>query len=148
MIYLFNMQLENNLVQYYKDQVKNLKMLHKTLVNANLINDQFAVGAINTTISAHKLVDLVQDVFDIDISEKNRSNTHVYARKAAAFILKKYTKLSLNEIAPLIGVKDHTTVIYNVKKASDMIDTEDWYKDKITIIEKEIEIYGTFVSQF
>jgi len=142
------MQLENNLVQYYKDQVKSLRILHKTLMNANLIHDQFAVGSVNTTITAHKLVDLVQDVFDIDITEKNRRNTHVYARKAAAYILKKYTKLSLIEIAPLIGVKDHTTVIYNVKKASDMIDTEDWYKNKMDEIEDEIKKYSIFVSQF
>ena len=142
------MQLENNLVQYYKDQVKNLKILHKTLVNANMIHDQFAVGSINSTIKAHKLVDLVQDIFDVDISEKNRGKTHVFARKAAAYILKKYTKLSLKEIAPLIGVLDHTTVIYNIKTASDMIDTEDWYKEKVELIEKEIENYGIFVSQF
>jgi chromosomal replication initiation ATPase DnaA len=142
------MQLENNLVQYYKDQVKNLKILHKTLVNANMIHDQFAVGSINSSIKAHKLVDLVQDIFDVDISEKNRGKTHVFARKAAAYILKKYTKLSLKEIAPLIGVLDHTTVIYNIKTASDMIDTEDWYKEKVELIEKEIENYGIFVSQF
>lgn len=142
------MQLENNLVQYYKDQVKSIKILHKTLVNANLIHDQFAVGSVNSTITAHKLVDLVQDIFDIDISEKNRGKSHVFARKAAAYILKKYTKLSLKEIAPLIGVVDHTTVMYNVKTACDMIDTEDWYKNKIEEIEKEIENYGIFVSQF
>lgn len=141
------MQLENNLVQYYKDQVRNLKTLHKTLVNANLIHDQFAVGSINTTISARKLVELVGDMFDLDILEKNRSKKHTIARKMAAYILKKYTRLSLQEIAPLIGVVDHTTVIYNVKTASDYIDTDEWFKEKIEEIEKEIENYSIFVGQ-
>jgi chromosomal replication initiation ATPase DnaA len=141
------MQLENNIVQYYKDQVKNLKILHKTLVNANLIDDQFAVGSVHSTIKAHKLVDLVQDVFDIDITEKNRGKTHVFARKAAAYILRKYSSYSLKEIAPMIGVHDHTTVIYNIKTACDLIDTDDLYREKIKIIEQEIENYGIFVGQ-
>lgn len=141
------MQLENNLVQYYKDQVRNLKVLHKTLVNANLINDEFAIGAINTTITARKLVELVGDIFDLDILEKNRSKKHTIARKIAAYILKKYTRLSLQEIAPLIGVVDHTTVIYNVKTACDYIDTDDWFKNKVEEVEREIENFSIFTGQ-
>ncbi len=141
------MQLENNLVQYYKDQVRNLKVLHKTLVNANLINDEFAIGAINTTITARKLVELVGDIFDLDILEKNRSKKHTIARKIAAYILKKYTRLSLQEIAPLIGVVDHTTVIYNVKTACDYIETDDWFKNKVEEVEKEIENFSIFTGQ-
>lgn len=141
------MQLENNLVQYYKDQVRNLKVLHKTLVNANLINDEFAIGAINTTITARKLVELVGDIFDLDILEKNRSKKHTIARKIAAYILKKYTRLSLQEIAPLIGVVDHTTVIYNVKTACDNIETDDWFKNKVEEVEKEIENFSIFTGQ-
>lgn len=141
------MQLENNLVQYYKDQVRNLKVLHKTLVNANLINDEFAIGAINTTITARKLVELVGDIFDLDILEKNRSKKHTIARKIAAYILKKYTRLSLQEIAPLIGVIDHTTVIYNVKTACDYIETDDWFKNKVEEVEKEIENFSIFTGQ-
>jgi len=141
------MQLENNLVQYYKDQVRNLKNLHKTLVSANLIHDQFAVGSINTTISARKLVELVGDMFDLDILEKNRSKKHTIARKIAAYILRKYTRLSLQEIAPLIGVIDHGTVIYNVKTACDYIETDDWFKEKVQEVEQEIENYSIFVGQ-
>lgn len=141
------MQLENNLVQYYKDQVRNLKVLHKTLVNAKLINDEFAIGAINTTITARKLVELVGDIFDLDILEKNRSKKHTIARKIAAYILKKYTRLSLQEIAPLIGVVDHTTVIYNVKTACDYIETDDWFKNKVEEVEKEIENFSIFTGQ-
>lgn len=141
------MQIENNLVQYYKDQVRSLKVLHKTLVNANLIHDEFAIGAINTTITARKLVELVGDVFDLDILEKNRSKKHTIARKIAAYILKKYTRLSLQEIAPLIGVVDHTTVIYNVKTACDYIDTDDWFKNKVEEVEREIENFSIFTGQ-
>lgn len=141
------MQLENNLVQYYKDQVRNLKVLHRTLVNANLIHDQFAIGSSNTTISTRKLVELVGDMFDLDILEKNRSKKHTIARKIAAYILKKYTRLSLQEIAPLIGVVDHTTVIYNIKTACDYIDTDEWFKQKVEDVEREIENYSIFVGQ-
>jgi hypothetical protein len=61
-------------------------------------------------------------------------------------ILKKHTSLSLNEIAPYIGVQDHTTVLYNVSTAKDLMLTEDWYKNKIDEIESEIKKYNTFVQ--
>ena len=70
----------------------------------------------------------------------------VFARKAAAYILKTHTSLSLKEIAPYIGVSDHTTVLYNVSTARDLMLTEEWYKNKIDEIEDEIKKYHTFVN--
>jgi chromosomal replication initiation ATPase DnaA len=93
------------------------------------------------------LVELVQDVFETDIVAKNRKQSTIFARKAAAYILRKYTQLSLNEIAPLIGVGDHTTVIYNIQTASDLMDTEDWYREKLMQIEEDIENYNNFVKK-
>ena len=93
-----------------------------------------------------KLVGLVEDIFDTEVLVKNRLQNTVFARKAAAYILRKHTNLSLSEIAPYIGVKDHTTVLYNVSTAKDLIDTEGWYKNKIDEIENEIKKFNTFVQ--
>ena len=53
----------------------------------------------------------------------------------------------MQEIAPLIGVVDHTTVIYNVKTACDYIETDDWFKNKVEEVEKEIENFSIFTGQ-
>ena len=142
-----NQELKNELVQCYKNNLQNLRQIHRTLVNANIITEDFAVSSGITDIKPHRLVELVQDVFECDIAAKNRKQSTIFARKAAAYILRKYTQLSLNEIAPLIGVGDHTTVIYNIQTASDLMDTEDWYREKILIIEDDIENYNNFVKK-
>ncbi len=141
------MEFNNNLIQCYKDQLRSLRMFHKELVKNNLITDELAIGSISTTIMPHRLVELVEDVFDTNIQIKNRSQSVIFGRKAAAYILKKYTQLSLNEIAKLIGVGDHTTVIYNIKTAENLMETEIWYKEKVDEIEKEIENFSKFVKE-
>jgi chromosomal replication initiation ATPase DnaA len=142
-----NQELRNELVQCYKNNLQNLRILHRTLVNAKIITEDFAVSSGITDIKPNRLVELVQDVFECDILAKNRKQSTIFARKAAAYILRKYTQLSLNEIAPLIGVGDHTTVIYNIQTASDLMDTEDWYREKLMQIEEDIENYNNFVKK-
>jgi len=142
-----NQELRNELVQCYKNNLQNLRILHRTLVNAKIITEDFAVSSGITDIKPNRLVELVQDVFECDIVAKNRKQSTIFARKAAAYILRKYTQLSLNEIAPLIGVGDHTTVIYNIQTASDLMDTEDWYREKLMQIEEDIENYNNFVKK-
>ena len=136
----------NNLIQCYKDQLQSLRMFHKELVKAKLITDDIAIGSFPTSILPHRIVALVEDVFDTNIQIKNRSQSVIFGRKAAAYVLKKYTQLSLNEIAKQIGVGDHTTVIYNIKTAENLIFTEKWYKEKVEEIEKEIESFNNFVK--
>jgi len=122
-------------------------MFHKELVKAKLITDDIAIGSFPTSILPHRIVELVEDVFDTNIQIKNRSQSVIFGRKAAAYVLKKYTQLSLNEIAKQIGVGDHTTVIYNIKTAENLIFTEKWYREKVEEIEKEIESFNNFVKE-
>ena len=137
----------NNLIQCYKDQLQSLRMFHKELVKAKLITDDIAIGSFPTSILPHRIVELVEDVFDTNIQIKNRSQSVIFGRKAAAYVLKKYTQLSLNEIAKQIGVGDHTTVIYNIKTAENLMFTEKWYREKVEEIEKEIESFNNFVKE-
>jgi chromosomal replication initiator protein len=137
--------IETNIIDYYLAQKSNLKKLKDTLVAHNLIERDDRTRN-NNRVTMKNLVGLVEDVFDTDVLAKNRKQNTVFARKAAAYILKKHTSLSLNEIAPYIGVKDHTTVLYNVSTAKDLMVTEDWYKNKINEIENEIKKYNTFVQ--
>jgi chromosomal replication initiation ATPase DnaA len=54
-----------------------------------------------------------------------------FGRKAAAYLLRRYTKLSLKEISQYTGTSDHTTAIHNIKQANNLIETEDWFKTKL-----------------
>lgn len=137
--------IEANIIDYYQSQKKNLRQLKNVLVAYNLI-EKDELNRSNNRVTMKKLVGLVEDVFDTDVLAKNRMQNTVFARKAAAYVLKKHTSLSLKEIAPYIGVKDHTTVLYNVSTAKDLITTEEWYKNKIDDIENEIKKFNTFVQ--
>ena len=137
--------IEANILDYYLAQKSNLKKLKTTLVAHNIL-EKDEVNRGNNRVTMKKLVGLVEDIFDTEVLVKNRLQNTVFARKAAAYILRKHTNLSLSEIAPYIGVKDHTTVLYNVSTAKDLIDTEGWYKNKIDEIENEIKKFNTFVQ--
>jgi hypothetical protein len=70
----------------------------------------------------------------------DRSLKTTFGRKAAAYLLRRYTKLSLKEISGYTGTKDHTTAIHNIKQANNLIETEDWFKNKMKIICQKIEL--------
>lgn len=137
--------IETTIIDFYELQKKNLRHLKNTLVAYNLI-EKDEMNRNNNRVTMKKLVGLVEEVFDTDVLAKNRMQNTIFARKAAAYVLKKHTLLSLKEIAPYIGVKDHTTVLYNVTTAKDLMDTEDWYKNKIDEIENEIKKFNIFVQ--
>jgi chromosomal replication initiator protein len=120
-------------------------MLRRTLIKANLLTED-VTSLTSEKIGAKKLISLIEDVFETSVTATNRQQNTVFARKAAAYILKNHTRLSLSEIAKFIGVKDHTTVIYNVKTASDLMFTEEWYRNKIAEIEDEIKNYNIFTK--
>jgi chromosomal replication initiation ATPase DnaA len=134
--------MNSEIVAYYRHSAEQLKILKKILKKNNLITDEKIIN-----ITPKKLVSLVEDVFECDISLQNRKQTTVFGRQAAAFILKNFTRLSLKEIALEIGVQDHSTVLYSIKKCGDLMVTEEWYRNKIEIIQEEIGKYSNFVSK-
>jgi len=140
-------QLHKNLIQCYKNQLHGMRQFHKTLIEIGLIQNDLIIDKGSTTILIPKLIELVCDIFNEDILIKSRRQNIVFARKAAAYILKKYTSLSLIEIASYIGVNDHTTVLYNIKTAINLMETEEWYLLKIKEIEQNIEDYNIFVQK-
>lgn len=138
-------KLDYSIVDFYNSQKSNLQMLRRTLIKANLLTED-VTSLTSEKISAKKLILLIEDIFETSVTAKNRQQNTIFARKAAAYILKNHTRLSLSEIAKFIGVKDHTTVIYNVKTASDLMFTEEWYRNKIAEIEDEIKNYNIFTK--
>ena len=123
---------------YYAQRNTHIQ-LHEMMSQLGLlgIEDNEPVGA---DIGARSIVKLVDEVFECDVLKKDRSLKTTFGSKAAAYLLRRYTKLSLKEISAYTGTKDHTTAIHNIKQANNLIDTEDWFKDKMKKICKKIEI--------
>jgi len=93
-----------------------------------------------------KIVQLVEELFNTNVLDKNRKKHTIYTRQVCSYLLRRYTILSLSEIALHVGVTDHTTVHYHIKKCQDIIDTEIWFKDKIDTIIAELDEYILYLS--
>ena len=105
----------------------------------NLIKQDEVIIDPDVSSEAKKISLLVEEIFDTKMSVKSRTKNIVDARKAAAYLIRKYTNLSLNEIRQFIGVGDHTTVMYNINSAKDLIETEEWFRNKVAFLEIRIE---------
>ena len=123
---------------YYAQRNTHIQ-LHEMMHQLGLLGleDNEPIGA---DIGARSIVKLVDEVFECDVLKRDRSLKTTFGRKAAAYLLRRYTKLSLKEISAYTGTKDHTTAIHNIKQANNLIDTEDWFKDKMKRICQKIEI--------
>jgi chromosomal replication initiation ATPase DnaA len=123
---------------YYAQRLTHIR-LHDMMHQLGLlgIEDNQPLGA---DIGALKIVSLVDETFECDVLKKDRSLKTTFGRKAAAYLLRRYTKLSLKDISIYSGTKDHTTAIHNIKQANNLIDTEDWFKDKLKRICQKIEL--------
>jgi chromosomal replication initiation ATPase DnaA len=132
---------KQELINTYSSIRKGFSDLHNIMKKENLIDDDFFNVQYPKIATPEKIVELVNDFFDADLRAKNRKKTTIYARQAAAYILRKYTHLSLQEIAFNVGLTDHTSAIYHVRKCQDIMDTEEWFRDKVYYIIAEIEEY-------
>jgi chromosomal replication initiator protein len=63
-----------------------------------------------------KIVSKLSNLKTSDLKGKRKSNSIVLPRQIAMYIIRKKTSLSLPEIGQLFGGRDHSTVIYSIKK--------------------------------
>lgn len=128
-------QLE--LYNSYLNIRRSYKQIKALVVQAGIIKLD-PKDSLSTEISPYKIIDMINDDFLANVYDRNRKLNNSFARKAAAFLIRKHTRLSLNEIAPLIKVKDHTSVIYNNKACQDLMDTEFWFREKIEKLDDKL----------
>lgn len=69
-----------------------------------------------------------------DMSSSKRSRTVAFPRQLAMYATKELTTLSLPEIGDHFGGKDHTTVLYAVRKISKMRDDSDDFNEEVNRI--------------
>lgn len=131
----------------YKIQKDSFNIIQDIVKQKGIIIDDLKISKVNKDIRPFKIIQLVEDVFNSNILNRNRKQSTVYARQSASFLLRRYTLLSLSQIALHVGVKDHSTVYYHIKKCQDIMDTEEWFKDKINSIINELDEYILYLSK-
>ena len=81
-------------------------------------------------------------VFEItktDIESARRSRSVAYPRQIAMYLCRKHTTRSLPQIGRFFGNRDHTTVLYAVRKLEEMVKTDDTLRGDIQKVERAIE---------
>jgi len=141
------MTTKEEIFEAYKMQKDSYNFLHKIMAREGIIFDDIRIPVTDKTIKPERVVQLVEDVFNTSVANKDRKQSTIFGRQAAAYLLRIYTKLSLSEISKYIGVTDHTTVHYSIRKCSDLMKTEDWYKEKIVQLCEELDEYLLYLSK-
>lgn len=86
-------------------------------------------------VNHEKIMEVVREKFGIDFTKKTRKFEYKEARQIACYLFRKYTGLSLADIATYVGLGDHTTVIWSIKKVEDIMYTDPTYKEIVHELE-------------
>ena len=110
--------------------VKNLKadLLLKN-IQPNLANAQSNISKVLNNdnppeITVEKIIDEVARTFDVtseDILSSKRSSNISLARQITIYVIREITQLPLVNIGQQVGNRDHSTVVYAIKKAEEII---------------------------
>ncbi len=73
-----------------------------------------------------------------DLKGKKKSNSIVLPRQIAMYLMRKLTKLSFPEIGQYFGGRDHSTVIYSIKKIETLIKEDKKTKDAVDLLLKKL----------
>lgn len=136
---LYNLHVPDEVVELIATKIKtNVRELEGTIKKLKAYNSLWgqtptlalakdAMEAVikentNSAITPASIIDQVSRYFNISIedikSEKRRSDI-VFSRQMAMYIIRETTNLSLPEIGKEMGGKNHTTVLYSIRKLED-----------------------------
>ena len=154
----YDREIDDEIIQYIATNIKsNIRelegALNKVMANARLnkqeITIELAEDALNDVIYPNKIreitpkliLDTVAEHFNVsvdDISSKKRDKEFALPRQIIMYLCRIMTTETYQNIAALLGKKDHTTIISGVKKIEKLIESDSELKNKIDIIKKKI----------
>jgi len=92
-------------------------------------------------ISPRTIIDKVCSFYKIkkeEIKSDSRKKNIAEPRQVCMYLLKKHTKLNLNEIASLLNKKDHTTIMHGISKIEENLENNSDLKEQLSLIKSEI----------
>ena len=120
--------------------------LNRTSIDMNLVQavlkDIVPLGEDGNTIAPMEIVRTVADYFKLTQEElfgKSRSQAIVIARQIAMYLCREKTTMSLPKIGALFGGRDHTTVMYAIKKVSDLMSERRYIYNQVTDIRASLK---------
>jgi chromosomal replication initiator protein len=118
------------------DEIYHLDRTTKEMIS-NLKREYNSTKVLTSKIRIKhdKIIALVKSHFEVDFTKRTRKFKYKEARQIACYLFRKYTGLTLSEIAEYVGLGDHTTVIHAIKKVEDIMYTDPIYRDMV----KELE---------
>ena len=92
-------------------------------------------------ITAQLIIEVVSEHFHISVDQmisKTRSSEIARPRQIAMYLCKTMTDIPLDSIGSLLGGRDHSTIIYGIKKIADEYDSNEQTRNLIETIKKKI----------
>ena len=155
---IYNKEIDDEVFQYIANNIKsNIRELegafNKIIAFSKLnkvdINLAYAEEALKDVIYPDQpkkvtpsfIVEVVSEHFGVnpdDITSEKRNSEFVLPRQIAMYLCRNIIGMSLADIAKFLEKKDHTTVMYGIKKITSKIETDEDVKNKVDIIMKKI----------
>jgi len=154
----YDRQIDDEIIQYIATNIKsNIRelegALNKVMAGVRLNNQdltlELAEDALKDVIYPDKvrvvtpdlIIDVVADHYNIsreDITSKKRKSEYVIPRQIIMYLCRDMLGTTYQNVAALLGKKDHTTVIHGVEKIEDKLKTDQDLKNNIELIRKKI----------
>lgn len=116
-------ELEGALIRVTAFAALNRTQIDMALVQA-VLKDVVPLGEDGNSIAPMEIVRAVGSYFKLTQEElfgKSRSQAIVTGRQIAMYLCREKTSMSLPKIGALFGGRDHTTVMYAIKKVGDLM---------------------------
>jgi chromosomal replication initiator protein len=116
-------ELEGALIRVTAFAALNRTQIDMQLVQA-VLKDVVPLGEDGNNIAPMEIVRAVSSYFKLTQEElfgKSRSQAIVEGRQIAMYLCREKTSMSLPKIGALFGGRDHTTVMYAIKKVGDLM---------------------------
>ncbi len=128
----------NTIIAYSK--LNNREVSTENMEEA--LKDHIYTGQ-NSKVTPRLIAQAVCEHYDVKMSlvaSRKKSAEYVLPRQVIMYLCRKYTDSTLENIARLLGKKDHTTVIHGIDKISDLLDTDDSLRNDIDILTKKLNL--------
>ena len=144
-------------MQDFKYKLKGIKkIIDKTNIHSNKISlmlESLSIqlgmegsGLNYVSINPVTVLTVVKEQFGVDVNVKTRKRDYARAREVASYLLKKYTLLSLKEIAEHVGLTDHTSSLYHIRKVSGFLEIDKDFKLMMDELENKLTTYHDYIN--
>ena len=96
-------------------------------LNSQTVAPVLSLSADPAQVSPQRVIESVAQVFAVeanDLQGNSRKRAVSRARQTAMYLLRQHTSLSFDKIGQVFGGKDHTTVLYAVRRISKALDND------------------------